>query len=207
MKIVKPKQTITALVEDQIVKIEEVESHTHYKKCQITSNFGIKKINEVIFENCTFERLDFKQMEFLDVIFDNCNLASGDFSEGLIYRSEFKNCQLSGANFIDSKQKNVKWQGCLLSYANYSSSNMESVHFIEGRMTESYFQDCQVKNVIFEEIDANGVDLVGSKLTGLDISKAHFDFLNLDISLAKGLKIGYDQAYKLITLSGIEIVE
>ncbi len=187
--------------------------HFIFDKEYKNHTFTSEEIRETEYENCTFIDCDFTNCFFQAVTFSDCNFMDCNFqntkinyvslrgvwftkcnftsvnfamTDQVIYEFHFKDCLLDYAQFYKLKLKKIQFINC----------SMVSVDFMASDVSESLFDNCNLRLAVFSDTIMNKADLYTSYNFSIDpeknkLKRAIFSTYNI-----KGLLDKYDLIIK-----------
>ena len=93
---------------------------------------------EIVFNKCTFNRLDFETTVFSRCKFQNCRFLESNLTVVKTYQCNFENCTFIKSNFSDSVIDETTFDCC---------------QFKEICFAEAYFENCNFQDTEFKNID------------------------------------------------------
>ncbi len=96
------------------------------------------------FENCSFERLSFKNMQFNSAVFRNC---------------DFKLCDLSDTGMCFAELHNVKFSGCDCTMFTAEEAAFREVTFDKCDLRSAVFTHSSLRNIAFEKCDTEKMSM------------------------------------------------
>ena len=167
-------------------------------------------MEEVEFNGCKFEKVDFssaqiRNVDFIDCVFEHCNLSGVDFSNRSIHRCSFEHCNLVGCDFIQSGLQDISITDSKCDYVNFSSSQMKHFSIKDSVFRKGRVVDVQWSDIYFEKINFEETEFLHTKLDGIDFGNCNIDRISVLASDVKGMIVNPEQALMLISLLGINI--
>ena len=183
-----------------------------YKEVFSTDHPLPDSLSDTLFENCTFNSLDFKNLKlahakFIDCVFKNC-----DFSNATLAHTKLRSC-----TFEDSKLLGIQWihasdfsdptfKGSNLSYSNFSGLNLKKNKFTNCLMTDADFSGTDLS-----ECDLSNCDFLNARFQDTNLMKANFKgAFNYSIdpiqNKVKGAKFSLPEAMGLLKGLGVVII-
>lgn len=164
-----------------------------------------------LFEDCVFERCDFKDLKltyskFIDCKFLSCDLSNLNLSNVRMRDCSFDNCKLLGVQWIQMEDlANFSFKNSNLSYANFTGMKLKKEKFLDCLLKDADFADCDLT-----EAELTGCDLGNARFLNTNLSKADFRRAkNYSIdplqNKIKGAKFSSDEVYGLLLSLGIVI--
>ncbi len=204
MKIKEPKLK-KELSKDTNYAIQNKEyTNTYFEELPIT------KINDVIFDGCTFKKIDFSKIDLSDVaitdcIFDSCDISNKCFDKMFITRCKFINTKMVGTSFIGANLKDVKFISIKGDYLNFSNSKLNNILFEETNLSYSYFSESQMKSVYFDKTNLTNAMFYKVNHDNLDLSTSTLNGIIIDSNFLKDITINMFQAADLISFFGVKV--
>jgi uncharacterized protein YjbI with pentapeptide repeats len=187
---------------------EEAVRHTLIKNIHMTGEeLSHMRFFSVIFENCSFQNCDFQRGEFSDVMFSSCDFSNSVFSDSYLNRIEFHNCKGMGAVFSGSTFLHISISGSNFNYANFDASKLEHMRIVESQLKGSFFTQCHMKDVIWNQVDLEKASMFKTSLRGADFTTSKISGLILsdDAKEINGVVVDLYQAAELSRYLGIVI--
>jgi uncharacterized protein YjbI with pentapeptide repeats len=113
----------------------------------------------------------------VDVLLTGCNLANARWGGGALTRVTFQECQMTGFDVNSAALIDVQFLACKLSLSSFRFLSKAKVRFADCEMDGTDFQGvdlrgcrferCILTGSLFHEAKAQGLDLRGSSITGL----------------------------------------
>lgn len=141
-------------------------------------------IEEVTFNNCSFQDCNLSDASFIKCGFENCHFDHCDLSliklpQTLLKNTIFNHCRMMGINWCQASwntqslltKKRIDFDNCLLDHS----------LFIGLDLSETNFLNCKARQVDFE-----GANLEGADFSDTDLEGARF--INCDLSLANFIR-------------------
>lgn len=200
-----PQLEIFNTIDFKDINIESVEENTLYENCTFTNSYERVRFNASYLKKCAFEDLDLERAEFIDCIIENCDFSNLYFDHATFHRCIFRNCKFLAASLYKSSLKDSLFNNCMMNYINFSETKSTNVIFKDSLLIDSSFQKINHNNLVFEGVELGDVDMMDTKLKGIDLSKSEFKTLNYSSNLGKGLVIRMDQGLILLAQLGIVV--
>lgn len=167
-------------------------------------------IENIEFNGCRFEKVDFstkkvRNIDFIDCVFDSCNLAGIDFSNRSIHRCSFIHCNLTGCDFIQSGIQDVSIIDSKCDYINFSSSQIKHFLIQDCVFRKGRVVDVSFLNVIFKNVDFEETEFLHTKLNEIDFSNCNINDIKVVSNDVRGIIVNQEQALMLVSLLGIII--
>ena len=171
-----------------------------------------RDIKSCILDGCVFHNIDFTDVELEDVdiydcIFDHCDLSNQSFEGKMLGRVQFKGCRLIGTNFIKSTLKDIVIEDSICEYINFSRVEMNKVGIYRSNCSNSFFMDCNSKNIEFDFDDFYQSEFSSIRLTGVDLSNCELIACRFDYYSIKGITINKYQCEDFMGMLGINVKE
>ena len=169
-----------------------------------------KNIVGVSFDNCEFVNCIFK-CPIKRSTFLNCKFYKCEMSNIIIERIGFHSCLFDnnhavGTNYIDNMFKNTIFSNSHMKLSIFSGSTFKSVDIVETNISQSNISSCSFESeVVFDQCDAIELEVLGSSLSGVDVSTSKIEGLVISPEGVKGLIVTEVQAIDLISLLGVVI--
>ncbi|HEY6538596.1 MAG TPA: pentapeptide repeat-containing protein [Candidatus Dormibacteraeota bacterium] len=141
-----------------------------------------KSAGPLLVDGARLARTDLSESRFdkpslADVVFTDCNLANARWSEAALTRVEFQGCQMTGFDVNSGALLDVQFSGCKLFLSSFRLLGQAKVHFTDCEMDgtdfhgvdlrRARFTRCLLAGSLFHGARAEGLDLRGSELAGL----------------------------------------
>lgn len=161
----------------------------------------------VIFRNCSFDHVDFRDSTFRDVRFKSCRFISCAMDKAWLNRVDFIGCSAPGLSLMQARLAGVYARDTDFSYTNLSETSIDRLACHGSRLREAALQRAKLKNVSFEDCDLMRLDVFGTPLKGVDFSSCIFQVpvLSQDFHELRGAIVAPEQAVDLVRLLGVEI--
>lgn len=194
------------MIENKLISLDDVISGESYFKCEFQYSNGNIMLDEIMFDNCTFQQEDFSLADILDCTFINCDLSNYIFNESNIYRTTFKNSRLLGTSWIGSNLKKFSIDACQADLSNFSDASINKASFSNSTFKEAYFQSVSFKNMIkFDKCNIEAIDLMGTKLKNVRVDSSQFDTIIFNPELMAGFQINSQQGVAILSALGLKV--
>lgn len=194
------------MIENKLISLDDVISGESYFKCEFQYSNGNIMLDEIMFDNCTFQQEDFSLADILDCTFINCDLSNYIFNESNIYRTTFKNSRLLGTSWIGSNLKEFSIDACQADLSNFSDASINKASFSNSTFKEAYFQSVSFKNTIkFDKCNIEAIDLMGTKLKNVRVDSSQFDTIIFSPELMAGFQINSQQGVVILSALGLKV--
>lgn len=155
---------------------------------------NLETIREVYFKKCKLNNVHFNDTFLGKVKFENCELNNVTFSGNSWNNVYFSNCKLIDTSIFECTINNIIIEECLIEYSKIENTKldngkiddtklMENIHrhnkyidilfykcqLISENFIDTNFKNCDLKTSHFEEVKINLDDLIGSKLSLLNL--------------------------------------
>ena len=121
-----------------------------------------KEFQSCTFKNCDFSNSRFLNNKFLDCTFEGCNLSLIKLSDTGLQNIQFKECKLTGADFSKSRD--------FLFEVNFNNCIMDNAIFYKKKNKGAKFTDCSMVETDFTE-----ADLTDTQFTNCNLNRAFFN--------------------------------
>lgn len=181
------------------------------QKFTIESDISFESLGESLFEECTFEGLDFSDQSFRSWRFLECEFILCSFNEVSLINTSFrdavfKDCRLMGAQWSDSKSfMDVKFDGCKLDYSNYSGLDLRRTAFLTCSARDVDFVNANLTEAVFSGTDLQNASFSGADLSRCDLRGAIKYFINPQHTKLKGAKVDLPEAASLLEALGVQV--
>ncbi len=112
------------------------------------------------FENCVFNRCDFRAcnftgVAFIDCVFNDCNFASAKINYVGFRGAQFNRCNFSDVNFamVDPLLFDISFTGCNLDYTKFYTLKLPRTIFTDCSIVASDFMSADLSDAIFDNCD------------------------------------------------------
>lgn len=138
-------------------------------------NFSDKEIareyENCTFEKCSFQNVDLSNTKFIECTFDNCDLSMAKTNNVLFRDIQFNSCKVVGVIFGDCDK--------LLMAMDFKECQMNLVSFFQLSLKNTMFKDCKLREADFTETDLShstfdNCDLAGAIFQNTNIISANF---------------------------------
>ena len=146
-------------IEDQVIEKKDYSSEGlpkgEYENCR--------------FVNCSFANCDLSEDIFLECEFEQCDLSLAKLNYTALRDAVFKSCKMVGLGFQDCNQLllSVQFEDCQLKLASFYKLKLKATKFV---------------NCNLQEVDFTEADLTGSTMDNCDLSRAVFEYTNIEKS-------------------------
>ena len=182
--------------EDQMLMNQKVKNENAEEQ---TLERGI--IEQSLFERVTFNQSDFYRLEITDSVFVNCDFSNCKMEEAVFYRCEFKNCKMLGANLDGAIFNNVLLEETYLELAAMNKMKFKDVIFKEFNLKDISFEENKIQGTVkFIDCNIDQMSFYDTSLKNIDFSSCHFERIDVEERLIRGLKVNADQAAVLAQL-------
>jgi uncharacterized protein YjbI with pentapeptide repeats len=144
-------------------------------------------LEQLLFEDCTFERVDLSRVRLPDTVLDGCTFTgckalatSWSMLRARVLAPDpttWSDCQLSMGSFTGLDLTGARFERCSLTDADLD----------ESVLTDVVFDDCSLAGARFVEADLRGADLRGARDYVIDVRAAKVEGLRVDAVGALGL--------------------
>ena len=144
-------------------------------------------MKETVFEDETFNKVDYSNKSVVKGKYDNCSFINCDFSGSTFSHITFIECEFVDCDFSMSKMNNtalreVKFSSCKLLGLNFNDCNpfLFAVNFENCQLQLASFYELKLTNTVFKNCNLNEVDFAKADLTessfdDCDLSRAIFE--------------------------------
>jgi fluoroquinolone resistance protein len=162
-------------------------------KNQTIEFFGDKKteFEQVEFDSCNFQDMDFSNFIFDACEFVNCNFSNVKLKNTRLMECQFNSCKMIGVNWSVIKEgmtfDNV-FNDSVLDFCNFAQLNLINLEATNCSFIEAYFDESNLTNAVLNNCDFNGAIFNRTNFTKADLSNSHnylIDVINCKISKAK----------------------
>ena len=200
----------------KIYETEEKELVSHLEEYYFTDAVfrvqpaEVVNINNVTFNSCRFERIDFENIRLenvslIDCIFQNCDLSNKSFDSQDIRRVIFSECKLMGTSFIEAGIKDVEIRECNASFVNFSGGSIKNLRFVKSMCKNMTINNAKAGNLVFDRCDLTAGEFYNTSLAGVDLSDCEIKGIGTDAASLRGLIVNWWQAGDILTLFGVKI--
>ena len=166
--------------------------------------------NEVIFDGCEIEKVDFtkhkiKKLEFIDCKLTNCDLSNLEFTQVSFTRCEFISCKLVGTNLIEVSLFDCKLENCLCRYINFSNVKIKNSQFQNSNFDDSNFLEVLTNHLEVGECSFLNSQFYNNDFKDVDFSTSTLTNITTDLKSIKKIFVNKDQAIDFSTLLDIQI--
>jgi len=160
------------------------------------ANYQSNRLSKAEYEDCLFEGCNFSggfldNTNFLNCEFIDCNLSNVNVKYTVFKEVRFIRCKMMGLKFEDCNAIFLSFSlsHCNLSYASFHKVTLKNAYFVEcifdeadftkADFTKTVFDQCNMKNVVFEGTNLESADMATSFNLKIDpernrIKKARF---------------------------------
>lgn len=120
-----------------------------------TEIFEGKRFENLTFNNCNFQYLNFTNSDFKNITFTNCNFEGAVFDGAVFNEVNFVNCNLENASFYRSKMESVLFEQTYAPFVNFMQADLQNVVFKEGVFEGSIFFAANINSIKFDSNTEN----------------------------------------------------
>lgn len=157
------------------------------------------------FHNVSFNACEVDRIYFTDCLFEHCDLSGFRFRDGTMRRVGLQTCRLTGAEFDHMNLRDVTFEKCLLDYAGFMECKLQEVRLRDCRMEHGLLHTCTQKALAFTDCGMADIEIVGTRLRGVDLSTCRIDGIRATIQALEGATLGLHQAAAALQLCGIVV--
>ncbi|SFA95472.1 Uncharacterized protein YjbI, contains pentapeptide repeats [Lentibacillus halodurans] len=192
------------------IKIDKLADQSFYEKVTINSVISTVHAERVRFDQIHFKDVIFSEVnlpfsQWLDVLFENCDLSHVRLNDARFNRVKFRGCKLAGTDFDQAVMDDVTWTDCQAPYVLCNLTELRDVHFDNCLLKGANFIDASQRNLQFGTSDIHDIQLTGTSLKNVDLSRCQFTHLHLDEQDLRGAFIASEQAAGFIQLFGVNV--
>ena len=173
-------------------------------------NFDETSFNKILplkyfeFVECTFNSIDFTQLnlslnKFIECKFENCNLSNVSVKNTLLRDCHFINCKVIGVNFSETQAFTTpSFFESALDYSVFQLLNLTSAIFKNCSMREVDFYEANLSKAEFSGSLLEGAVFNGANLTAADFRGAQDYSIDLRVTNVKKAKFSIPEALNLL---------
>ncbi|RRK10116.1 pentapeptide repeat-containing protein [Lactiplantibacillus garii] len=162
--------------------------------------------DHVSFENVTFTGRTFERLEITDAEFIKCDFSNCHFEKASLLRVQFKDCKMVGLDLTGAFLNNVSFDNDLLDLSMLCDMKLKATHFNDCRLTDASVMNDRLTRVQFNRCDLDQVSFYQTALKNIDLSTCHFERLDLEAAMARGMSVNLYQAANLAAyFNGIHV--
>lgn len=117
----------------------------------------------VSFQDCHFENIDFTSSLFNHVWTKDCHFSKANFYNVYFKKTAFDHCQIEDSNFADAVMQQVKFDYSQLKFTVFNSAVIDHSLFANCQLTETCFFDAQVNQSMIRDSDLTDCLLLNAK--------------------------------------------
>ncbi len=142
------------------------------------------------FQDCQMSDIDLSNYNFVECSFDGCNLSLCKIVGTSFTDLHFKSCKLLGLHFdtLDQFLFSLSFDDCQLDNCVFYQMDLRKVAFVDCRMTEVDFSESDCSKLCFEGCDLSGAVFDQTNLREADFRKAVGYRINPVNNKVKGAK-------------------
>ena len=161
------------------------------------------------FRGVVFDHVDFHGCTFRDVLFRDCRFTSCTMEGAWLSRVDVRDCSAPGLSLLRARLANVFMAGTDLSWANLSETSIDCLALHGVRLREAALQRSRMKRVELDACDLTRLDVFGTSLAGIDVSRCIFQapVLSDRYRELRGAIVSPEQAVELALLLGVRLAE
>lgn len=163
------------------------------------------------FEDCIFEKCDFKEAVLDYTKFVNCSFVSCDLSNVSMRNSRmrdcsFKLCKLLGMQWIHLDDlMNPSFEESMLDYGNFTNLKLKKIKFMRCVLRDVDFSQADLSESLFKESDCLNARFQQTTLLKADFRGAINYLINPIENKLKGAKFSMPEAQGLLAGMGVVI--
>ncbi len=196
----------------------EIKNSEHFSQVFNSLNLSYKKIESMIFEDCTFNKCNFSEAvlsesKFIDCEFSKCNLSIVKVEFSKFSDVVFNECKIIGVDWTTASWPNIK----LCSQIKFYKCIINDSIFFGLNLAEIVIEECKAHDVDFRDgnfsdSDFSHTDFQGSMFNQTNLSGANFiEAINYNIDInfnnISKAKFSRYEAIKLLDSLDIELVD
>jgi uncharacterized protein YjbI with pentapeptide repeats len=166
----------------------------------------------VDFTDCRFVGLEFRSVRLLSCRFFDCSFERVDASA-----ADFTDCTFRGTSFQDSKFLGInwtilralqapRWERCLLDGGCFQGMQFEGAEWVESRLREVDFSDCNLQRAKFQGSALEGANFNGANLKRADFTRSTGLFLDPRHVKLEQTEVEMDAVLRIAQAMGLQVV-
>ncbi len=172
-------------------------------------DFALNKLDDIEFEECTFNNCVFDNHSISNVIFRECEFHECNFGSAILKNTvfndtQFVNCKMIGLDFsiCSTLFLSMSFSGCNLNFSSFylmplkgivfKNCSLESVDFTETDLTSATFDTSNLKETTFEHTILEHSDFRTAQNYQIDPQKNKLKKTKFSSEGLKGLLSNYD---------------
>ena len=172
-------------------------------------SFPKNDFENVLFENCTFHRLDLKYSFYTNVHFKKCSFIGCDFSSSYFRQCKMENSQFKNSTFSQCSFSDLEVADTAMRYANLTQSKFKVCNMVKSDLSESFFAQCSLEHFTVDNCNFTSAEFFKTKLSGIDFTTSNILGISVseDYAELKGMIVDLYQGAELVKLLGVVVKE
>jgi uncharacterized protein YjbI with pentapeptide repeats len=160
-----------------------------------------------MFINCKFSGSDLTDIEFEECEFENCDLSMVKLNNTSLKDTVLKNCKLMGLHFETCNQFlfSPGFIGCIMDHSGFYTVNLKNSTFKDCRLHHVDFTQAKASGIVFDNCDLKNAVFEETCLLKADLRTAKNIILDPDINYIKKAKFSVEAALGLLNKYDIQI--
>ena len=161
------------------------------------------------FENCIFEKCDFKEAaldysKFVDCKFISCDLSNVSMRNARMRDCTFDLCKLLGIQWVLLDDvTNPSFKNCILDYGNFTGLKLKKCSCLQSSLRDVDFSQADLSESVFRESDCLNARFEQTTLIKADFRAATNYLINPIENKVKGAKFSMPEAQGLLHGLGV----
>lgn len=173
-----------------------------------SEKIDFREFYDCVFENCTFQEVDFKGSRFINCSFNGCDLSLAQMPGAGFRSTIFRNCKLIGIDWsVAASPLMVEFFDCDISYSSFAHVDFSKGKIMRCKAQEVYFWEANLTQANFSQTDLEKSQFKECNLTKADFSTAHSYAISPLENILKEAKFSLPEAVSLLTYLGIDLIE
>ncbi len=161
-------------------------------------------IREVKFVNCQFKDVNFDNTFLVKVEFINCEFLNTNFIECNFSKVRFINCKLTNASIYETKVSETQFLEGVVQYSKWENIDFEG-KFDRVILRENIYRHSKFINTEFFYCEFSLENFIDTKISKCDLKTCSFKEVNINIDDLIGSKLSVLNLLSLINDKGIII--
>ena len=160
--------------------------------------------NKVEFVNCKFKDVNFDNTFLVKVEFINCEFLNTNFIECNFSKVRFTNCKLTNASIYETKVSETQFLEGVIQYSKWENIDFEG-KFDRVILRENIYRHSKFINTDFFYCEFSLENFIDTKISKCDLKTCSFKEININIDDLIGSKLSVLNLLSLINDKGIII--
>ena len=164
------------------------------------------KFQDCTFTRCFFSNVQFRGCSFLDCIFKNCDLSLIKVEDSSFRNVEFKDSKVIGVDWVSAAYPIlINFENSLLNYSNFKKLNLKKIKIQNCQVIEANFTEANLTQANCQKSDFSGSRFLHTNLSQANFVGARNYAINIKVNKVEKARFSFPEVISLLNIFDVII--